>query len=63
MRIHCRRYFKTNNVLERIPEDIQWIFGIDADEEEDANYEDPADLWDDTMGTVEGGKNHGHGGD
>jgi CRISPR-associated protein Cas1 len=59
VRIACRRYFKQNNVLKRIPEDLDWIFDIKTGDDEDINYEEPADLWDDKTGTVEGGVNHG----
>jgi len=44
VRIICRRYFKNYGVLKRIPEDIDWIFQIERNEE-DINMSKPSGIW------------------
>jgi CRISPR-associated protein Cas1 len=58
VRVVSRRYFRQQNILKRMPEDLDWIFDLIIDDDDDINYEMPADLWDDEIGAVEGGVNH-----
>lgn len=57
VRIKCRKVFKENKVLKRIPLDIQFIFDI-GDNKDDINAENPGDLWDDEGSTTPGGINY-----
>ncbi|MDW7656795.1 MAG: hypothetical protein SCM11_06440 [Bacillota bacterium] len=58
VRTICRRYFKNQNVLKRIADDIKWILEIKTDDDSDINGENPSHLWDDENEFVEGGINH-----
>ena len=59
VRIKVRLYLKRQNVLKRIPEDLNWIFSYK--DEEDVNQVLPGDLWDDQVDHIEGGVNHAKG--
>ena len=57
IRIECRKYLHSQKVLSRIPEDIAWIFGLDA-EGGDQNALQAGDLWDGMGTTIRGGVNY-----
>lgn len=53
VRLCCRKYFHRARLLNRIPEDLAAI--LSAVPEEAQNDDKAGDLWDDRVGTVEGG--------
>lgn len=44
VRILCRKHFKNQSILKRIPEDIDWIFQV-LNKKEDINAEKPSGIW------------------
>ena len=58
IRVICRKYFKSQNVLKRIPIDIDWIFNI-SDNENNINAEGAGNLWDGNDSETQGGINYG----
>lgn len=56
VRMECRQVFYSQHLMKRIPEDLDWIFGIRQSQEQD-NLVTGA-LWDDKEGEIAGGMNH-----
>lgn len=57
VRLECRRLFKAHKVLERIPKDLEWVLMMDETSER-IDALSTGELWDDTLGSIEGGKNY-----
>lgn len=53
----ARNYFSAIHLLDRIADDIAWLFNADK-AEDDVNYHQVGYLWDDKNGTVSGGINY-----
>lgn len=51
-----RRALRERRILKRIAADLSFIF--ESDRAEDPNRRDAGELWDDSLGNVEGGKNY-----
>lgn len=57
VRIACRKVFHDQQVLKRIPKDIEWLFDIGVDSEM-LGALDAGDLWDGNDKTISCGRNH-----
>lgn len=58
IRLACRKYFARVHLLDRIAQDIAWIFQVEENQEND-NAIPVGDLWSENHETLSGGKNYG----